>query len=203
MPRVSKLNRQAALSPEDAERAAMELYDKEEARKVRKRPDKTAVLNPDENRSYIEHAKELMLLAPVSFDDAAQVKDRLFEYLNLCAESGRKPSVAGLALAYGIDRRRLTDMHAGRKQIPRDSQEWINKAYALVNLSMEQYLQDGKINPISAIFLLKANHGYQDTQRLEISGAAITDATETPEELWQKYADAIPADYDIPDDPED
>lgn len=190
MPRVSKQNRQSALSPEDAERAAIELYEKEESRKVRKRPDSAANVSPDANRQYIALGAELMQLAPTNMDNPEEVRERIFQYFGLCADNGIKPSVAGLALAFGKNRQRMCEYMNGKRQIAKDSLEWIEKAYAFLNMQLECWMNDNKINAVAGIFQAKANFGYQDTQRLEITTAADTDAT--PDELARKYADSLP-----------
>lgn len=181
--------RTAAMSAEDAEAKAIELYEKQESGKVRKRPDSTANVKPDENRQYIELGKQLLMLEPTDMNNAAQVKRRLFEYMEICEYAGQKPSIAGLALAFGIDRRRLSEMHSRKRYIPPDSLEWIDRAYSFVNMQLECWMQDNKIQAVAGIFLSKANFGYEDTTRLEISAGC--DEIETPEQIAEKYADII------------
>ena len=194
MSRVSKQNRQAALSPEDAERAAYAMYEKEESGKVRKRPDKTARLNPEENAAYIQHSVQLLQLEPVNMDDAEAVKNRIFEYLEICEDSGMKPSQAGAALALGIDRRRLTEIYNGKIPKPQDVRFWIERLYALLNAQLEAWMQDGRIQPLSGIFLLKNSYpGYTDTQQIQISTG--NNDTVDIAQLEAKYADAIPAGF--------
>ena len=54
-------------------------------------------------------------------------------------------------------------------------------------------MQNGKIQTIAGIFLMKNSFGYTDKQEIEV--AAKQDAEASPEQLAQKYADAIPVDY--------
>ena len=65
---------------------------------------------------------------------------------------------------------------------------------------MEDYMQNGKIQTIAGIFLLKNNHGYTDKTEIEVS--TKQDADSSPDELAAKYADAIPADFTVNEDTE-
>jgi len=46
--------------------------------------------------------------------------------------------------------------------MPNDCRELIKKAYKLLENMMENYMQNGKINPVAGIFLSKNNFGYVD-----------------------------------------
>ena len=69
----------------------------------------------------------------------------------------------------------------------------LKRAYYMLNAQMEDYMQNGKINPVAGIFLSKNAFGYVDKQEIEV--AAKQDAESSPEELDMKYRDAIPATY--------
>ena len=45
----------------------------------------------------------------------------------------------------------------------KESFDTFKKAYDQINSYYEHMLNNGKINPVSGIFLLKNNYGYQDT----------------------------------------
>ena len=68
----------------------------------------------------------------------------------------------------------------------------LKRAYLVLNAQMEDYMQNGKINPVSGIFLMKNSFQYQDKQEIQVS-ASQGDA-ESPDQLASKYADAIPVD---------
>ena len=69
----------------------------------------------------------------------------------------------------------------------------IKRAYAILNAQLEDYMQNGKVNPVTGIFLGKNHFQYTDKQEIEV--AAKNDAESTPEELDMKYADAIPTTF--------
>lgn len=61
---------------------------------------------------------------------------------------------------------------------------------------MEDYAQNGKINPVAAIFLMKNHFGYQDKQEVVLTPNNQLGEVTPPEELQQKYLEATASDYD-------
>ena len=55
-------------------------------------------------------------------------------------------------------------------------------------------MQNGKINPVSGIFLLKNNWGYRDEKEVTVKPSNGFGAETSPEELQKKYIDSIDAD---------
>ena len=164
---------------------------------MRSRPDRTVQAEPGDNSKYTRHNLELFMLKPVTLDDAEETAERTATYFEICTRNDMKPSVAGYALALGIDRRRLWEIVSGKVVKPSAVTDTLKRAYEMLNAQMEDYMQNGKINPVAGIFLSKNHFGYQDRQEIEVS--AHTDAGRSPDELAQKYADAIPCDVDESD----
>ena len=190
------------MTEEEAQEAALAMT-KERNNVVRRRPDKTANTAPGDNTRYTAHNLKLFRLEPIVMDDNTSVDavvERTERYFEICQEDDMKPSVAGYALALGIDRRMLWSIAYGRVVKPKAIVDILKRAYDLLNAQMEDYMQNGKINPVSGIFLMKNAWGYQDKQ--EITVAARQDGTESPDQLAARYADAIPVDYTVNDDPE-
>ena len=138
-----------------------------------------AALNLDagDNSKYLAVSMELMNLPNIDLHDPEQVIDRLNEYFRIHAENDMKPTVAGMGLALnGMDRRRLweirTDNYGTQKslsELPTLTKDTIKKAYKLMENMWENYMQNGKINPVSGIFLGKNNFGYQDKQEMVLT----------------------------------
>ena len=134
----------------------------------------------------------------VDMKEPAQVKERIGMYLSICAEDDMKPSVAGLALAFGVHRKTLWAWANGidSDYLPPASRDFIKKAYQFLNAQMEDYAQNGKINPVAAIFLMKNHFGYQDKQEVVLTPNNQLGEVTPPEELQQKYLEATASDYD-------
>ena len=65
-----------------------------------------------------------------------------------------------------------------------------------MNAQMEDYAQNGKINPVAAIFLMKNHFGYQDKQEVVLTPNNQLGEAASPEELQQKYIESSASDYD-------
>lgn len=185
------------MTEEEAQAAAIALAEKE-SRKVRRRPDSTVQALPGDNAKYTRHNLELFRLTPLSLDNAEETAERTALYFQICERNDMKPSVAGYALAIGIDRTTLWKIVSGVSVKPVDVRNVLKRAYYMLNAQMEDYMQNGKINPVAGIFLSKNAFGYVDKQEIEVS--ANTEQTATPEELDAKYRDALPADFAVNDD---
>lgn len=125
-------------------------------------------------------------------------------YFALCAQDDMKPSVAGMALAFGVDRKTIWAWANGvdSKTLPAESRNLIKKAYQLLNAQMESYMQNGKINPVAGIFLMKNNMGYADKQEVVLTPNQQLGDQVPAEDLEKKYLeDVVGASSDY--DPED
>ena len=163
--------------------------------------DKALTVNPGDNSRYIQNNLEIMNLPSIDLNDPDQVRDRCNEYFQIRYRQDMKPTVAGLAMALGINRRTLwalvnNQLVGGtyRMELDPRSLDWVKKAYAFMELQWEDYMQNGKINPVSGIFLGKNNYGYRDQQEVVVTpntGAA----SDTPsEEIEKKYLDSVVTD---------
>ncbi len=103
--------------------------------------------------------------------DVSAVRARIKEYFEIEAKWGYKPTVAGLGMALnGMNRTRLweiktgtvSDRHQAGAALPLDVRNCIKRAYSLMEQWWEDYMQNGKINPVAGIFLGKNLYGYQD-----------------------------------------
>lgn len=180
------------MTEEEAMAAALALTEREN-KKVRKRPDSTVQTMPGDNAKYTAHNLMLYRLKPVSFESAEEIDERIETYFDICQQNDMKPSVAGFSLALGVDRRRLWEIITGKVVKPDAVVDSLKRAYLILNAQMEDYMQNGKINPVSGIFLMKNSFQYQDKQEIQVS--ANQGDAESPDQLAAKYADAIPADF--------
>lgn len=113
-----------------------------------------------ENSQISMHSLDIMRMPPINLNDAGDVAIRTEEYVNLCIRSDMKPSVEGLALAYGISRYKLNNIVSNGIGVPRDVVDVMERSVGLINAILVDYLQGGKINPIAGIFLLRNTAGY-------------------------------------------
>jgi len=62
---------------------------------------------PGDNTKYLQHSLTLANLSDIDIKNSEQIETRVIEYVQICAEDDMKPSVAGLALAVGVDRKTI------------------------------------------------------------------------------------------------
>lgn len=161
----------------------------------RKRPDlsekQTVHTEPGDNRKYILHSLRLAELPKLNLTSVEEVTQRIKDYFTICADDDMKPSVAGLALAMDIDRRYLWEIREGRKGKDPAVADTLKKAMKILDLQMVDYMQNGKINPVSGIFLMKNNFGYADKQEVVLTPNNPLGDTKDTKELEEQYIDSV------------
>ena len=168
----------------------------------RKRPDRSEALKvhtePGDNAKYISHSLSLVALPKVDMSKPEEVNERVAKYFELCGEHDMKPSVAGMALAFDCDRSTLWKWVNGIDcaYLPAESRHAVKKGYQLLNAQMEDYMQNGKINPVSGIFLMKNNMGYADKQEVVVTPNNSLGESASAEDLQTKYLEDTHIDYE-------
>lgn len=138
--------------------------------------DNGLMVEPGDNTKYLSLGMELFNLKPIDLKEPEQVSQRLNEFFEIHARYDMKPTVAGMGMALGLDRRRLYEIKTGNyhtskslSELPTLTTVSIKKAYEYMEILWENYMQNGKINPVSGIFLGKNNFGYQDKQEMVLT----------------------------------
>lgn len=152
---------------------------------------------PDgDNNKYTTFALAIMQLPKIDVRNPEQLRARVLEYFQLCADHDMKPGVAAVGLAIGLDRRRLWEIRSGnydRAPIPQECKDIIHSVYDSLEVLWEGWATGGKINPVTAIFLGKNNFGYVDKQEHVLTpNQGVT--TIDPATIEQKYAELPPVD---------
>ena len=141
-------------------------------------PDLYKDIEPDVQQNIMQQSLTLMNLPDIDLNDVEQVQNRIDFYFQLVTGNGNRPTVAGLGLALnGMDRKRLWEIRTGQfgnvrgvtTTLPKNVMDAIKKAYKVMEELWENYMQTGRINPVSGIFLGKNNFGYQDKQDVVIT----------------------------------
>lgn len=153
------------------------------------------MVNPGDNTMYLQQSLELMNLPTIDIHDPVAVQERLNEFFQIMAKYDTKPTVAGMAMALGMDRRTLwairNDQPTGgagyKSALPPEVADLIKKSYLLMENLWENYMQNGKINPVSGIFLGKNNFGYQDKTEYVLTPNTQQDNDYDPDSIRQRY----------------
>lgn len=171
-----------------------------DATQIIKKPARTDLPNTVElpegdNNKYTTFALAIMQLPKIDVKDPVQLRNRVIEYFSLCAQHDMKPGVAAVGLAIGLDRRRLWEIRSGSSRnasIPQECKDIIHNVYDSLEVLWEGYMANGKINPVSGIFLAKNNFGYQDKQEYVVTPNTMSQ--DTPVDVIEAKYDALPED---------
>ena len=172
----------------------------EKETRIKKKPYNVPDLEPGDNTKYINHSMAIMKWEKPDMDSLEAVQNRCYDYFDLCAQNDMKPTFAGLALAFGVDRMTLwrwCNNHPEGRKLSNSVRDTIKKARDLINAQMEDFMQNGKINPVAGIFLMKNNMNYTDQQEVVLRPDNPLGEQKDPEELRRKYlGDVYGADAD-------
>ena len=156
--------------------------------------DNGLMTEPGDNTKYLTLGMKLFNLPPIDLKDPEQVNDRLLEFFQIHANADMKPTVSGMGMALGLDRRRLWEIKTGAKMggntqydLPTLTLDSIKKAYEYMEILWENYMQNGKINPVSGIFLGKNNFGYQDKTEYVVTPNTHSDSDYDADDIKKRY----------------
>lgn len=146
-------------------------------------------VEPGDNTRYLRNALAIWDLPPIDISDEKQVEERIKWYFQKCMEDDVKPGVVGMSNALGVSRDALWDWKNGNTRAATHSNV-VKKAYGILEQMWEDYMQNGKINPVSGIFLGKNHFGYKDQTELKVATNG-DEATIPQEQLEEKYRDLL------------
>ena len=149
---------------------------------------------PGDTTKIVQTNMKFMLLPKIDLYDPEAVRNRLTEYFQIYADADMKPTVAGMAMALDLDRRRLWEIKVGapiggtgKQHLPPETLDYIKKAYEILESSMESYANAGKINPVMAIFMMKNHFGYQDKTEYVLTPNQKQDSDYDADDIRKRY----------------
>lgn len=158
--------------------------------------DNGLMLEKGDNTKIMSINIALFNMQDIDMTDAQAVTGRLGEYFALYEQADLKPTVAGMAIALnGMSRQTLTAIAHDRvtgstgykSALPLEVTTVIKKAYKMMENMWETYMNSGKINPVSGIFLGKNNYGYQDKTEYVFTPNTQNDSDYDAEDIRQRY----------------
>ena len=154
--------------------------------------DNGLMLEPGDNAKFMRVNMVLFNMEKIDMKDIDAVQSRINEFFMLYASNDMKPTVAGMAMALNMDRRRLWEIKTGNKgistpELPPEVQDSIKKAYNLMENLWETYMNSGKVNPVSGIFLGKNNYGYSDKQEYVLTPNQQNDNEYDADSIRERY----------------
>ena len=129
----------------------------------RKNQNTSDLTEPGDNTNFLTHALAVRNMPAIDTSDPVQVQQRIDDYFELCVSHDIKPSVKGFLNALRVAKSTLWEWKQGNYRAG-THQQIICEAYDVLEALWEDYMMNGKINPVSGIFLGKNNFGYADKQ---------------------------------------
>ena len=150
---------------------------------------------PGDNTRIVQTNMKFFDMPRVDLKNPEAVRERLADYFRIYGEADLKPTVAGMAMCLGINRRTLwaiaNDQPSGgngyKMILPEETTNLVKNAYEMLEMSMEAYANAGKINPVMAIFMMKNHFGYQDKTEYVLTPNQKTENDYDPEDIRKRY----------------
>lgn len=139
------------------------------------------------NANDIAFSMVLEQLPRIDLGDAREVAERRDLYFEKCIHYGKKPNLAGYALALGKSVKGLQDELMTRRS-SLDALEEIYKGISMIENILVSEMSEGRVQTVAGIFLLKNHFNYKD--QAEVALKNITPRTDT-KAIENKYKSIV------------
>ena len=117
-----------------------------------------------ETKSDLMFAVEGLTLPEIDLTDINAVMERIVQYFTACDENFKEPGVAGMCLWLGITSERWRHSCDG-VEFNSTHRKSCERVMTLLESRIEEQMLQNKVNPVTAMFLLKSQFGYVDTPK--------------------------------------
>ena len=164
-----------------------------------------ADLTPDQLQRLTQQALDTFMSSVhnvVDLHDVDSVHDAIVGYFQTCQRNGLRPGNLGLYAALGMSRQDYNNVVTGKSKSKASPAciDMIKKATRAIGAYREGLALEGKINPITYIFMGK-NYDYLDEKSTIEVVAKGPESSLTPEEIAHQIEKDIPVDVDFREDP--
>ena len=139
---------------------------------------------PGKTAKITEYSLRLYHLPPIDVSNRDEVIDRVEEYFKICMDMDMRPAVGGICLALKMSLDAWESWGNGRT---RSYQDLVAEIRQVLHSCMEQYMMQGTINPVPAIFYMKNHFGYRDQKETVVTHVDALGTAEDMGRLQQKY----------------
>ena len=154
----------------------------------------TLAVNEGPTADMLAASMEIFNMPKIDLDDEDAVRQRLNDFFEVYAKRGLRPTVAGMGLALGLDRRRLWEIkvdatNTRQRNWAKGTRDLIKGAYVIMESLWESYMVGGKLNPVTGIFLAKNQYGYVDRMEHTVS-PGVEEQQRSAEDIRRRYISA-------------
>lgn len=138
-------------------------------------------IEPTFTKKTISELREIFNLPKPETDE--DVSKRIYDFFIFCEEKGMRPGIELLSLFLGVTRMTIWNWSNG-VTCSEARRDMINHAKSLIASFLEQSHLQGKLNPVSAIFLSKCWLGYTEDLTVKLD-------TQTAQQLPRQTIEEI------------
>lgn len=121
----------------------------------------------NKKKNALELNIKALTLPQIDVTKIEEVMERTMAYLQECVERDIKPGTAGLCAWLGIPRQTWYAWCAGRNRAE-THYNFCVRVMGVLDATLEDYMQNGQVNPVTGIFLGKNNFGYTDKTEVAV-----------------------------------
>ena len=134
----------------------------------------------------------------IDLHNPEQVNSAIVNYFVQCQRNSTRPGNLGLYAALGISKQDYNDIIRGKNKSKASPAciDFMKKAVRAIGAYREGLALEGKINPVTYIFMGKNYDGLQDTTNIQVSTDQGPQAQLSPEQIAQQIEKDIPIDAD-------
>lgn len=149
-------------------------------------------LTPEENAKLIMHEfafSERAKADKIDRNDAEGISRRTREYFESCAMNNIKPCVAGYANALGVHRSTLRRYLSGDIKVSAEALDEYHKAERVLEALAEDYMQNGNMDRVVGIFLMRNNMYYVNDDAVKDAEVKTAESEISLEKIEAQYQD--------------
>lgn len=142
-------------------------------------------------QTYLMFALQSRKLPRVDTSDPLQIAERIDDYFQRCLDMKLKPTKTGLINSLGISPTTWANWQNGRSGT-RAVQNLVASANGVLEEMWEQYMLNGKVNPVAGIFIGNNQFGYQQRTTMVVQNnplGELPDEREIIENLPKRLRD--------------
>ena len=153
---------------------------------------------PEEIRKLTKYALDVFQATPPDLHDPEAVQTAIIDYFKSCDARGVRPGNLGLYAALGMSKQDYNNAVTGRSKskVSPACLDLIKKAVRAMGAFREGLALEGRLNPVTYIFMGKNYDGLEDQTRIEVTATQGPTAQLTPEEIAKQIEQDIPIDAD-------
>ena len=158
----------------------------------------TTSATPEELSNLAGYALAVFRAPIPDLHNPEEVNAAIINYFENCQQHGLRPGNLGLYAALGLSRQDYNAIINGRvkSKVSPDCIDMMKKAVRAIGVYREGLALEGKINPVTYIFMGKNYDGLEDQTKLAIQADTGPAATLSPEEVAKQIEQDIPIDAD-------